>query len=254
MDRFSPTGPVCFISTHLDDVVLSCGHFLAAHPGCTVLTVLAGAPDEFHDGYNRRATGEMYAPDAVAKRRAEDDSALALLSAHAVRLPLLDGDYVGLRNSECHDQSEIVGAVDDAMVSVRPASVVTPVGFVHADHIAVSNACLQLVLRSSLDWYLYGDMPYSQRYPELLSERLTQLESTFSLEELEPNPVVPRVKLEAFKRYRSQYVPMGGDRRPWPVRRLRPRRRSMTEFRSELETEERYWRIHRTAPGQEERT
>src|SRR6516164_4596576 len=99
MARFTPTGPVCFVSTHLDDVVLSCGHFLAAHPGCTVLTVLAGAPNEFHDGYNRRATGESYAPDAIAKRRAEDDSALALLSAHPVRLPLLDGDYFGLRSS-----------------------------------------------------------------------------------------------------------------------------------------------------------
>jgi hypothetical protein len=33
--------------------VLGCGHLLAAHPGATVLTVFAGAPDRYPDPMTR---------------------------------------------------------------------------------------------------------------------------------------------------------------------------------------------------------
>jgi hypothetical protein len=82
LNPFAPASPVCFISTHLDDVALSCSHFLAAHPGATVVTVFAGAPPESRvDGWNAKTTGEAYAPDALRVRRDEDALALAVVNA-----------------------------------------------------------------------------------------------------------------------------------------------------------------------------
>ena len=36
---------VVVLSPHLDDAVLGCGRLLSAHPGATVVTVYAGAPE-----------------------------------------------------------------------------------------------------------------------------------------------------------------------------------------------------------------
>ena len=41
------------ISPHLDDSVISCGQFLAAHPGTTVVTVFAGVPASYPDPPSR---------------------------------------------------------------------------------------------------------------------------------------------------------------------------------------------------------
>ena len=228
MKRFSPTKPVYFISTHLDDVVLSCAHFLAANPGCTVITVLAGAPEQVHEGYNSNTTGERYAPDAVQKRRSEDRAALELLSATPVHLGLYDNDYI--RQDRRSDLPDIVEAVRRAISNGTPGSIISPLGSEHSDHIGVSEACIQLARESDLDWYLYADMPYMQRNSELFNQRLAEIQREVTLEAFDPFAPLGELKHEAFKLYKSQYEPTIG---------------SWQDFPSVMATPELYWRIVR---------
>jgi hypothetical protein len=154
LNHFAPTAPVCFISTHLDDVALSCGHFLAANPGATVVTVFAGAPLESRaDGWNAETTGETYAPDALRVRRDEDASALAVVDATPYWLNLWEAEYLArprrqrrsagrasrlakapryavskvrarARASSTRAQEPIVEALRRALAEIMPASVV----------------------------------------------------------------------------------------------------------------------------------
>jgi LmbE family N-acetylglucosaminyl deacetylase len=220
---------VFFISTHLDDVVLSCSYFLLANPGSTVVTVLAGAPEKQHEGYNSNTTGERYAPDAVQKRRKEDAAALSLFSAKPIWLSLFDNDYIN-KDPRTDDQLEIMDSISHAINQGSARSIVAPLGFVHSDHIAVSNACVKLAINSDLEWFFYMDMPYTQRYPDSLAARLSELQKLLGLEALEPLEANGEIKLKAFKLYGSQYEPTGGGK---------------VGFESEMLTPEQYWRVLR---------
>src|ERR1022692_979836 len=218
MTIFSPSGPVLVVSTHLDDAVLSCGHFLSKNPQSVVLTVFAGAPDRMHEGYNSITTGEKYAPDAVHKRRNEDAAAMKCLSVKPPAwLDLYDCDYLGIYDSHhlqrdrgTRDHKEIVSAVNAAIRKIGPRSVISPLGFAHLDHVAVSNACVELVKNSDLEWYLYMDMPYAQRYPWALRKRRAIVSRILNIVALEPLQIDTGKKSEAFKLYESQYDRTGG--------------------------------------------
>jgi LmbE family N-acetylglucosaminyl deacetylase len=238
MNIFSPSGPVLVVSTHLDDAVLSCGHFLSKNPQSVVLTVFAGAPDRMHEGYNSATTGEKYAPDAVQKRRIEDATAMNCLSVKPpVWLDLYDCDYLGFydndhpqRDLRTRDHNEIVQAIAPAILKIMPRSVVTPLGFAHLDHVAVANACIELAKNSDLEWYLYMDMPYAQRYPWTLRKRRAFVRRIINIVALDPLQIDTSKKSEAFKLYESQYVRTGGGK---------------PEFDQVMRTAEKYWRVIR---------
>src|ERR1017187_5273886 len=230
MDHFIPSEPVLFVSTHLDDVVLSCGHFLSKTPQSVVLTALAGAPEKIREGYNSNTTGERYAPNAVQKRRNEDAAAMNLLSVMSPEwLELYDNDFLH-RIRRRHDHREIVLAIDLAIRKIGPGSVVTRLGLAHSDHVAVANACIELAKKSDLEWYLYMDMPYAQRRPKALVEREALVRKSLNLDGLEPLQIDGQQKHEAFKLYESQYVPIGGGK---------------PEFKQVMMTAEKYWRLIR---------
>ena len=231
MNDFVPSEPVLIVSTHLDDAVLSCGFFLSTHPQSSVLTVLAGAPGKLRKGYNANTTGELYAPDAVRKRRNEDAAAMKFLSVRPPEwLGLYDNDFVHwvhwVRRRNNHE--EVVGAIDLAIREFGAGSVVTPLGFAHTDHVAVADACIELAKNSDLEWYLYMDMPYAQRRPKVLRKREAFVSTILNLDALEPLQVVGDQKHEAFKLYESQYAPTGGGK---------------PHFDQEMNTAERYWRV-----------
>jgi LmbE family N-acetylglucosaminyl deacetylase len=214
-----PSEPVLVVSTHLDDAVLSCGFFLSTHPRSAVLTVLAGAPEKFREGYNANTTGELYAPDAVRKRRNEDAAAMKFLSVKPPKwLGLYDNDFLH-RVRRRNDHLEVVSAIDLAIREIEAGSVVTPLGFKHSDHVAIANACIELAKNSGLEWYLYMDMPYAQRRPKVLRKREAFVSTILNLDALEPLQVVGGQKHEAVKLYESQY------------------------FDQEMNTAERYWRV-----------
>jgi LmbE family N-acetylglucosaminyl deacetylase len=230
MVTIRPAGPVLVISAHLDDAVLSCGYLLLNNPQSVVLTVLAGAPEIFHDGYNSIATGERYAPDAVRKRRNEDIAAMKFLSASSpIWLGFLDRDYLR-KHCRRNDHEEMVRAIDQVIREIGARSIVTPLGFGHLDHVAVSNACIELAKNSDLEWYLYMDMPYAQWHPRALRKREAFIRRILNIDGLEPLQIDTDQKLMAFKLYESQYAGTSGGK---------------PDFDQMMKKAERYWRVVR---------
>src|SRR5256885_6374496 len=84
------------VSPHFDDAVLGCGQLLSAHPGATVVTVLAGRPESYPAEVTQWDAGGGFEPgdDVVAARREEDRNALAVFDATSVWLEFSDHQYV----------------------------------------------------------------------------------------------------------------------------------------------------------------
>src|ERR1700693_642199 len=78
---------VVIVSPHLDDAVLGCGNFMAAHPRVVVVTVFAGNPPEYPANPMRKwdvQSGFGPGDDVMETRRREDHAALAALDATPV--------------------------------------------------------------------------------------------------------------------------------------------------------------------------
>jgi hypothetical protein len=83
------------LSPHLDDAVLSCGLFLAAHPGSSVVTAFSHGPSRVSP-LPRWDAGAGYFPDGadvMGVRRGEDISAAAMAHASTLHLGYWDGQY-----------------------------------------------------------------------------------------------------------------------------------------------------------------
>jgi LmbE family N-acetylglucosaminyl deacetylase len=188
-----------------------------------VLTVLAGAPKILHEGYNADTTGEIYAPDAVRMRRDEDATAMAFLSVRSPEwLELYDRDFIQRKWRNDHHQIRV--AVGEAIRKINPRSVISPLGLVHPDHLAVANACIKLSMKTDLEWFLYMDMPYAQRFPDDLRKREASVGKKLNIEEFEHLPIVGDRKHDAFKLYVSQYIPLGGGEPQFDLEMTRPER------------------------------
>lgn len=199
--------PIFVISPHLDDAVLSCAAMIAEHPNLTVVTVLAGAPATNHIGYNSVTTGATYAPEALRIRRDEDAAALSALSATHLWLDFLDNDYAEPGRST-NEADEVVTALRRLIELHHPATVFSPLGLWHVDHLFVSDVCIEVARSSSIDWYLYDDQPYAAGDAEAVRRRLGDLGRTLRLSEPVTTPGNQEVKRRAAKAYRSQYRPL----------------------------------------------
>lgn len=161
------------VSPHLDDAVLGCGRWLAAHSGCTVVTVFAGTPSDPAQltDWDARC-GFVSAGQAIEVRRREDRAALAQLGATPVWLDFCDSQYA---------QTPSVDAVRDALRllldELRPGRVLYPLGLFHSDHFLVHDAS-RAALRECPDTraLVYEDALYRGR-PGLLQQRLIELAS-----------------------------------------------------------------------------
>ncbi len=234
--RFDPRAPVCFLSPHLDDVALSCGHYLVSHPGSTVVTAFAGAPPIASPrDWNGRTTGEAFAPAALEVRRREDADALAMLRAQARWLDLWESEYLAipfgsvaaarglaklprvarvalartlgpLRASTRIGRNPIMREVEQVLEAIRPASVVAPLGLHHADHLALSTVAVTLSARMPLDWYLYEELPYALEYPGETARRLSRVRSSVTLTACDPVPPSDDAKAAAIRAVREPTV------------------------------------------------
>jgi LmbE family N-acetylglucosaminyl deacetylase len=227
--QFTPREPICFISTHLDDVALSCSYFIAAHPGVTVITVCATAPDEDRrEGWDYVTTGREYAPDAVRVRLNEDTEAMSALRALPRRLEFMDSQYM---DGRLQDESAIANALVAGLSDLEPGSVVGPLGLHHSDHRAVSNACLTLAKGSKWESYVYADMPYLQTFPTVFDPRMDEIDAGgVELAELEPFRANGTTKQDVVSKYASQVEPLKSNHSGW--------NESMLDS-------ERYWRVLR---------
>jgi LmbE family N-acetylglucosaminyl deacetylase len=168
-------GKVCVISPHLDDAVLGCGAFLAGRPGATVVTVCAGTPDPA-DRLTEwdAACGFASAREAVAMRRAEDRSALALLGARPQWLDYLDDQYGG-GPAPARWLADVAHELRCSLRAADTEVVLCPLGLFHRDHERV-HAAARLVLAGERHraWYAYEDALY-RSIPGLVQQRLAHL-------------------------------------------------------------------------------
>lgn len=189
--------PVLVVSPHLDDAVLSAGQFLAGLPGAVVVTMLAGIPDPPVTTPWDVASGFATSQEALETRRAEDETALALLKATPVHLDFLDGQYAPA------DANALSDALIEQVEYHQPEFVLGPLGVHHHDHERVRNA----VLAANLDvpLWLYEDLPYRVNRPDAAAAALQTIRSrgyTLELGSIGTGPVAS--KTVALWCYRSQ--------------------------------------------------
>ncbi|MGN6666628.1 MAG: PIG-L deacetylase family protein [Trinickia sp.] len=140
MIRNLASAPFFIVSPHLDDAVFSCAMLLASHPGSIVCTVFCGAPvPAQHTPWDRLA-GHRDSSDALRARIAEDERALAIVGARAIRLPFFDSQYGSTPSIE-----ELVRAIAHAWRRSGSARFVAPLGLYHSDHVRVGDACRSLL-------------------------------------------------------------------------------------------------------------
>ena len=167
------------ISPHLDDAVLSCGHWLATHPGSLVLTLFAGAPRDPSRrlGWDEQC-GFASAGEAIAARRREDAQALALLEARPRWLDFTDSQY-----GESASPDTLAAALREAIAEARPDTVLYPMGLFHSDHRLAHDAAVAALRGLKKDdagtgiavtALAYEDVPY-RGIPGVLQQRLAEL-------------------------------------------------------------------------------
>lgn len=217
-----PGAPLFVVSPHLDDAVFSCGMLLASRPGSIVCTVFCGEPAPPQQTAWDQSAGHRDSSVAMRSRIAEDECALSIVGARAVRLRFLDSQY-------CNGHSPAVVAVAQALMQAWRQSgasrLIAPLGLHHSDHILVGDACRLLARRQGLsDTIVYEEAPYrtmrhvvGARLAALARERcaLTPVdrETAASLR----HPGAANAKWRAVHAYRSQLRAFG-DAHPHDLR------------------------------------
>lgn len=179
--------PALLLSPHFDDAVLSCGAWLSRRPGSVVATVCSGRPGPGIGPHQWDGTSGFPSGDAAAiVRRAEDAAALAVLGARQQVLGFLDGEYRQVAG-RCHEDSSVRGPFKDALVeavcdlidTLRPELVLCPMGLLHQDHIATTEAAWSaLRARPNSQLLAYLDLPSAFTDPAWLEEAEDRLRSS----------------------------------------------------------------------------
>ena len=202
--------PLFVVSPHLDDAVFSCGMLLASHPGALVCTVFCGAPVPPQQTVWDRCAGHRDSSDALRARIAEDERALTVVRARAIRLPFLDSQY-----GSTPALDNLVRALTDAWRATGSARFMAPLGLYHSDHLLVGQACRALVRRQRLtNAILYEDALYRRirgaarrQYDALRQEGyVVSPLATHASAPLRPmhTPGAANAKWRAVRAYRSQ--------------------------------------------------
>jgi LmbE family N-acetylglucosaminyl deacetylase len=234
---------VVVLSPHPDDAVLSCGQFLSAHAGTTVVTVFCGFPASYPDPPNAWAQLSGFAPgdDIVAARRDEDRRALELLAATPVHLD-------GFPEADLQPAEPVATAADVAAVlgptltDLEPTLVLLPLGLANPEHVTVHDAALLLrgglPSSAAMSWIAYQDIAY-HHIPGLLAWRVSKLFRAGLWPTPVAMPVDPghRRKGDSIAAYTSQVRALEAD---WGLQR-----------RLDAPTPEQYWRLAPPPPGWE---
>jgi LmbE family N-acetylglucosaminyl deacetylase len=146
---------VAVVSPHLDDAVLSAWLVLTGNRPTRVISCFAGVPPPSVQGLWDEKTG-LPSAAAVAARRAEDVSALALAESEAVHLDLLDKQYRGDRDAP---RTELVELLQEHLAGAREVWLPAGLGG-HVDHIAARDAALSATTLTQRV-RLYADLPYA---------------------------------------------------------------------------------------------
>jgi LmbE family N-acetylglucosaminyl deacetylase len=210
---------VVIVSPHLDDAVLSCGGFMAVHPGVTVVSVFAGNPPAYPEPMRLWDVQSGFGPgdDVMEARRSEDRAALEVLGASSpLHLEYIEHTYLP---GDTPVAPEVVAdGIEGALVALEPSLVIAPFGLANPDHDVTHRACMIVRERLAGDgaWWLYEDNGY-KHIPGMLAWRVSSL----FRRGVWPTPVCPVVdhsverKAAAVECYPSQLFALDDD---WNIR------------------------------------
>lgn len=219
------------ICPHLDDAVLSCGRYLAATPGVTVITIFAGGPPKSAEITKWDSEcGFRPGDDVMAMRRQEDFKALARLDATPVHLEGLDAQY----RDGAPDVEGLVAKVATNLKALEPSEVLAPLGLLHEDHRWTTDIAIEACRAAgNRECVVYADSMHA-RDPSMIQPRLDRITSGFGSLVATQQPQGSRwVKRRATSCYPSQLKAFGIN----------------TRLRGWL-LEERYWLLTFTEPNQ----
>jgi LmbE family N-acetylglucosaminyl deacetylase len=204
---------IAVVSPHFDDGVLGAAHLLSTYAGSSVVTVFGGWPPAYPSEPTSwdAAGGFQAGDDVVAVRRLEDDAALALLDASAVRLGFADHQY--LVPDERPTAEQVAPALEEALVGIAPTAVFLPMGLANPDHVVTHDAGLRVRdAHRDLAWFCYEDHGY-KHLPGLLAWRVAKLLRSGLWATPAVVPIQPDMarKREAIACYRSQVAPLERD-------------------------------------------
>jgi LmbE family N-acetylglucosaminyl deacetylase len=191
------------VSPHLDDAALSCALFLAANPGCCLITVFTAGPASVSPltTWDRAARYFKDGADVMAVRRGEDAEAAALLGADPLHLPYWDRQYrneqYGYQGPAEDDLAPAIAADLLAQAVRQPRPWLIPLGLGHPDHRLATDAALLCDPRPA-EIYVYADLPYAVEDPDGAAERKRYLaERGFALEQDDAVASAPDRRLKA---------------------------------------------------------
>jgi hypothetical protein len=205
------------VEPHFDDAALSCSALLERERPLDVLTALAGDPDPPRRGDWDRICGFADSREGLATRAAESAAAFAGLPHRVSTLPLLEAQYVGVRNPG--DSEALVRAIDDWVQRNPGGLIALPAGAgrrstglgrlagrkrirFHPDHLFVRDAGL-----AALDdrWtpLLYEELPYVAGGSA--DEEVERLAAAFDRDAVLAEPAIDRTQKAArIAAFRSQ--------------------------------------------------
>jgi len=223
--------------------VLSCGQFLAAHPGATVVTVFSGIPSSYPDPPSPWSAlgGFTAADDVVGARRAEDRRALERLGATPHWLDFLESMFLA-EHEPVATASEIADVLVAVLAELDPTVVLLPFGLANPEHVVVHDAALLVRERwgdrRGVEWIAYEDIAYKQ-IPGQLAWRVAKLFRAAVWPTPVAMPVDPALeaKRAAIAEYPSQVRALDADWALWP--------------RIDAPTPEQYWRLDAPPDGWE---
>jgi len=175
-------GCYAVVSPHLDDAVLSCGLFLAANPGSSIVTAFSHGPSRVSP-LPAWDAGARYFPDGadvMGVRRGEDISSAAMAHAGVLHLGYWDGQYrtsgYGYRGPPAGELPAAIAADLAGQAGAQPGLAwVIPLGIHHPDHVITAEAGLIFTASHDGPVYLYEELPYARRYRAVVAERKRSL-------------------------------------------------------------------------------
>ncbi len=208
------------MSPHLDDLALSCGSFLAAHPSSSLATVFAGGPGRVDPLPSWDITCGAFQPgdDVVGIRRHEDLRAAEILGAATRHLAHWDGQYRtsghGYTGPESDALVQQIAADVDVMVQQLDVDAwLIPLGILHPDHRTAALACLEVAsVRRDVEWLVYEELPYATAFPEQRDEAVSRLHGRGFTVHPGADAGTPRneeAKRRAVDAYRTQLEALG---------------------------------------------
>jgi len=241
------TEPVGVISPHMDDAALSCGSLLANHPGSLVVTVFSGGPASVDPlpPWDQRSGYFRLGDNVMALRAVEDDAAMRVVGARALRLGFWDVQYRSGRSllfsrifrraarsqlirplphavrselsrlADHHLQVDVEAALRRVVQTSSITTWFMPLGLCHPDHKITASASSRLAASiTGKAWVVYEDLPYGIEAPQdAEATRVSLHEAGFTLEpaftEGSPDPRAIKTKRAMVACYKSQLPCLG---------------------------------------------